>query len=174
MLFFFVVLQAANVLVHPKEGVKLADFGSAKVLENLENETAPSRNYGFTYLWTAPEVFVDGYNVKVDVWSLGCVMIEMASARKPWDEYAFDNPLNFIFFVSGRGSAPRKNRGEKSKVEEIKENEVKTGTTDDGKIRFPSPELPCNISKEMKGSCLLIMWAMAFLFLLPFVFNYCN
>merc|ERR1711862_103511 len=42
--------------------------------------------------WMAPEVIMNtGYGLEADVWSLGCVVIEMATASTPWGR--FDNPF---------------------------------------------------------------------------------
>ena len=50
--------------------------------------------YTFTVLWTPPEVLAgQDYNSKVDIWSFGCVIIEMASAKLPWQECNFKNPM---------------------------------------------------------------------------------
>ena len=43
-----------------------------------------SLNYIYTPLWTAPEILVSVYNSKIDIWSLGCVVIEMVTAKLPW------------------------------------------------------------------------------------------
>ena len=35
--------------------------------------------------WMAPEIFnQEKHGRKIDIWSLGCTVIEMASAKHPW------------------------------------------------------------------------------------------
>ena len=39
--------------------------------------------------WMAPEVIRsqgEGYSAKVDIWSLGCVVLEMFAGRRPWSK----------------------------------------------------------------------------------------
>ena len=38
-----------------------ADFGSAKIVENVTNKDDPSVNYAYTPLWVAPEVMTGKY-----------------------------------------------------------------------------------------------------------------
>uniref|UniRef100_A0A7S2LZJ5 Protein kinase domain-containing protein n=1 Tax=Zooxanthella nutricula TaxID=1333877 RepID=A0A7S2LZJ5_9DINO len=90
-------IKGANILVDLSFCMKLADFGCSK---------RSSVTTSFTILgsvpWMAPEVIQqqDGHGRKADIWSVGCTLIEMASAEKPWGEKVFDN---FMFAMSHIG-----------------------------------------------------------------------
>ncbi|KAK6939977.1 Protein kinase domain [Dillenia turbinata] len=75
-------VKGANILVDSNGEIKLADFGMAKYM--TANASAVSFN-GSPY-WMAPEVVMNtgGYNLAVDIWSLGCTIIEMATSKPPW------------------------------------------------------------------------------------------
>ena len=83
-------IKGKNVLVTSHGQVKLADFGSAKKFHPDMTSESATASYSFTPHWTAPEVITSGYNTKVDVWSLGCVIIEMATGHPPWHELKDD------------------------------------------------------------------------------------
>ncbi|XP_014290734.1 serine/threonine-protein kinase 10 isoform X1 [Halyomorpha halys] len=79
-------LKAGNVLLTMAGGVKLADFGvSAK------NKTTLQKHDTFigTPYWMAPEVVLcetfrdNPYDFKVDIWSLGITLIELAQMEPP-------------------------------------------------------------------------------------------
>ncbi|KAF0893156.1 hypothetical protein E2562_023186 [Oryza meyeriana var. granulata] len=78
-------IKGANILVGPNGEVKLADFGMAKHISSF----AEIRSFKGSPYWMAPEVIMNGrgYNLPVDIWSLGCTIIEMATARPPWHQY---------------------------------------------------------------------------------------
>jgi len=99
-------IKGKNILIDTKGNLKLADFGSAKRFQNVMSKDAPSLSYNYTPLWTAPEVLVGDYNSKVDVWSLGCVIIEMASAKPPWSEQNFENPFRALYHIGNSDSIP--------------------------------------------------------------------
>jgi len=100
-------IKGKNILIDTKGNLKLADFGSAKRFTNVMSKDAPSLSYNYTPLWTAPEVLVGDYNSKVDIWSLGCVIIEMASAKPPWSEQNFENPFRALYHIGNSDAIPK-------------------------------------------------------------------
>jgi serine/threonine protein kinase len=99
-------IKGKNILLDSQGTCKLADFGAAKLVDNLQQMGAPSQNYSYTPLWVAPEVLSNRYNSKVDIWSLGCVVIEMASGKDPWSERKFQSPLQTMFVLAQDGALP--------------------------------------------------------------------
>ncbi|KAI6691880.1 hypothetical protein NL676_019590 [Syzygium grande] len=78
-------IKGANILVDPNGEIKLADFGMAKHITSCQSMLSFK---GSPY-WMAPEVVMNtnGYNLAVDVWSLGCTVLEMATSKPPWSQY---------------------------------------------------------------------------------------
>lgn len=96
-------LKGANVLVDHQLWPKLADFGCStfSALGSLTFKTTGS------IPWMAPEVITAeqakkrGSGRRSDVWSLGCLIVELASGANPWGNNAFSNPLQ-AYSVIGR------------------------------------------------------------------------
>ena len=63
---------------------KISDFGLSKRIGDMGRAFTAMQG---TVFWMAPEVIHpqnQGYNFKVDIWSLGCVVLEMWSGERPW------------------------------------------------------------------------------------------
>merc|ERR1719382_1131801 len=55
--------------------------------------------------WMAPEVIKNtGYGRRADVWSYGCVLIEMASGARPWGN--LDNPMAAMYKIGMSEATP--------------------------------------------------------------------
>ncbi|XP_038885756.1 mitogen-activated protein kinase kinase kinase 5-like isoform X2 [Benincasa hispida] len=83
-------IKGANLLVDSSGVVKLADFGMAKHLTGQYDLSLKGSPY-----WMAPEVIKAAMlkdanpdlALAVDIWSLGCTIIEMLNGKPPWCEF---------------------------------------------------------------------------------------
>ena len=92
--------------------LRIADFGAAARLATNTTGAGEFQEMEGTVAFMAPEVVrggqVDetganiGYGRKCDVWSIGCVVIQMITAKPPWaGTYDRKNKFQLIFMVSG-------------------------------------------------------------------------
>ncbi|KAF8905505.1 kinase-like domain-containing protein [Gymnopilus junonius] len=96
-------LKSDNILVEESGVCKLSDFGISKKLAELKNRAYSTQG---TSYWMAPEVFNvpgEGYDSKIDIWSVGCVVLEMWTAKRPWDGY---KQMPVIYKLTTDRSAP--------------------------------------------------------------------
>jgi len=96
-------VKGANILVTQDFVVKLADFGCSK----RDALTTSFTTIG-SVPWMAPEVINQkvGYGRSADIWSLGCTVLEMATAEKPWGRGAFDNLMFALHHIGSSGATP--------------------------------------------------------------------
>ncbi|WFD45089.1 mitogen-activated protein kinase kinase kinase [Malassezia psittaci] len=80
-------IKGANILVDNKGGVKISDFGISKKVESgllVESHGKRGMLQGSVF-WMAPEVVKQTcHTLKADIWSLGCLVVEMLTAVHPW------------------------------------------------------------------------------------------
>ncbi|KAI8141547.1 kinase-like domain-containing protein [Fennellomyces sp. T-0311] len=85
-------IKGANVLVDNKGGVKISDFGISKKVEEdiMQVSSAPHRpSLQGSIFWMAPEVVKQThYTRKADIWSLGCMVVEMFTGDHPFPEFS--------------------------------------------------------------------------------------
>lgn len=73
-------LKCANIFITGEGVYKLGDLNVSKVLKKDMAQTQTGTPY-----YASPEVWKDKpYGVKSDMWSLGCVLYEMAALRPPF------------------------------------------------------------------------------------------
>lgn len=51
----------------------------------------------------ATQVYNQGYSAKVDIWSLGCVVLEMFAGRRPWSK---EEAIGAIYKLGSLNQAP--------------------------------------------------------------------
>mmetsp|Transcript_44963 Transcript_44963/g.43538 ORF Transcript_44963/g.43538 Transcript_44963/m.43538 type:complete len:249 (+) Transcript_44963:1034-1780(+) len=89
-------LRCSNLLLDANGMIKISDFGTAKKVKILgmleaneieEEETFPDALFSFPS-FLAPEILERKENGKeADIWSLGCLLIEMLTSKPAWVEY---------------------------------------------------------------------------------------
>ncbi|KAA8572453.1 hypothetical protein EYC84_003073 [Monilinia fructicola] len=102
-------IKGANILVDNKGGIKISDFGISKKIEasNLLNGPGNNKNRPSlqgSVFWMAPEVVKQtAYTRKADIWSLGCLVIEMMTGTHPFPDCS---QLQAIFKIGGAKISP--------------------------------------------------------------------
>ena len=97
-------LKSANVLISPTGVLKLTDFGSSRKFDEVEEHLTKSLK-GSPY-WMAPEVVNrKGHSYSADMWSFGCVLIEMVTGHPPWSNYSHD-AKEVLSLISKENSYP--------------------------------------------------------------------
>ncbi|KAJ1487013.1 kinase-like domain-containing protein [Baffinella frigidus] len=76
-------IKPANVFIDKAQGFKLGDFGLARIL-GTETQFAKT-NVGTPYYMAPEQVNEVPYNEKCDIWSLGCLIYEMAALAPPFE-----------------------------------------------------------------------------------------
>ncbi|KAF2120430.1 hypothetical protein BDV96DRAFT_538558 [Lophiotrema nucula] len=109
-------IKPENILLDHNGVIKFVDFGAAKVIarqgKTLAAEHAATRqgrqkSMTGTPMYMSPEV-IRGSNSgrlgAVDIWSLGCVILEMATGRRPWA--SLDNEWAIMYNIA-QGNPPQ-------------------------------------------------------------------
>ncbi|KAI1816044.1 mitogen-activated protein kinase [Poronia punctata] len=102
-------IKGANILVDNKGTIKISDFGISKKLEatNILSGANNNRNRPSlqgSVFWMAPEVVKQtSYTRKADIWSLGCLVVEMMTGEHPFPDCS---QLQAIFKIGGGKVAP--------------------------------------------------------------------
>jgi serine/threonine protein kinase len=100
------------VLVDNLGIIKLSDFGASKKIMLTFDESTGDYNDALTKsimgspYWMAPEVVnKTGHGKPADIWSLGCCVLEMLTAKAPWSEHGNDSKV-IMDIIAKSGKPP--------------------------------------------------------------------
>ncbi|KAL3881975.1 hypothetical protein ACJMK2_028357 [Sinanodonta woodiana] len=100
-------IKGANVFLTSSGKLKLGDFGCSVKLKSHSTLPGEINTLVGTTAYMAPEVITrndqEGHGRAADIWSLGCVVIEMSSGKRPWHELESNYQ---IMWKVGMGETP--------------------------------------------------------------------
>ena len=82
-------IKGGNLLIDERGVLKLADFGASKILATTCTVVSMEEAMHGTANYMAPEAIKqsEDYDEKAaDIWSAGCVVVEMSTGKPPWHE----------------------------------------------------------------------------------------
>ncbi|KAI5959950.1 BCK1 [Candida pseudojiufengensis] len=132
-------LKADNLLLDIDGTCKISDFGISRKNNDIYNNANMSMKG--TIFWMAPEVIdnlVEGYSAKIDIWSLGCVVLEMFAGKRPWSNEA---AISVIYKAGKEKKAPPIPKDIKHLVGLEAENFINRCFTIDPNLRPTAEEL---------------------------------
>jgi len=140
-------IKSDNLLLDTEGHVKLADFGYAAQLTQKQQK----RNtvVGTPY-WIAPELIRGhDYGTKVDIWSLGIMLMEMVEGEPPYMEFP---PLRALFLITTKGIPPLKEPGKWSPhlldfFNKCIEKDVEKRPTADQLLKHPFVQKSCSYAE---------------------------
>jgi len=97
-------LKADNLLLDLDGVCKISDFGISKHAKDVYAND--HYTLAGTIFWMAPEVIQsrkEGYSAKIDIWSLGCVVLEMFAGKRPWSD---SEAIGAMFKLGNERKAP--------------------------------------------------------------------
>jgi len=101
-------IKPSNILLNSDCQVKVCDFGLARsvVQESDHAQNPVLTDYVATRWYRAPEILLGStcYTKGVDIWSVGCILGELASGRPIFPGTSTMNQLDRIMEVTGRPS----------------------------------------------------------------------
>ncbi|TRX93727.1 hypothetical protein FHL15_005403 [Xylaria flabelliformis] len=108
-------IKPENILLDHNGVIKYVDFGAAKVIARQGRTlvqkgvaaSQPQKSMTGTPMYMSPEVITGenpGHDGAVDIWSLGCVILEMVTGRRPWSN--LDNEWAIMYNIA-QGNPPQ-------------------------------------------------------------------
>jgi len=98
-------IKGGHILVNNRGVVKISCFGLSRIVEDSISTSPHEHRLPLqgSVFWMAPEVVKQiSYTLKADIWSVGCLMVEMLTGEHPWAQLS---QMQAIFEIGG-GAKP--------------------------------------------------------------------
>ena len=83
-------IKCANILIDSNAKIKISDFGAARWVEgNVDGgfDHQECKSWKGTPFFLAPELVTrERHSYPADIWSIGCIALEMLCKRPPWSD----------------------------------------------------------------------------------------
>lgn len=98
-------IVGSNLLINNKGELKIADFGLARVFE--KNRAHDYTNRVITLWYRPPELLLGAtaYGPAVDIWSVGCIMLEFFTGKAVFNGQDEVSQIDSIYKIMGTPSA---------------------------------------------------------------------
>lgn len=72
-------IKPANILINSECKITICDLGFARTIESLDKKRRPKSGHICSRWYRPPEIILGNtvYDLKVDMWSIGCIMSEI-------------------------------------------------------------------------------------------------
>ncbi|KAG1718024.1 kinase-like domain-containing protein [Suillus lakei] len=112
-------ITGANILIDEASHARLIDFGLSTIIQPLlgQSHLAATSIHPGAIRYAAPELVISddvrdlGSLEKTDIYSFGCVMLQVLSGRHPWSEIKSEKPELRIVFMISKGHRPQRPDG---------------------------------------------------------------
>ncbi|KAG6974493.1 hypothetical protein JG688_00003050 [Phytophthora aleatoria] len=101
-------IKPANILVDQNGVVKIADFGSSRLINSATMSNASTPSLHGTPNYMAPEVIKQssGRSRKADIWSIGCTVLRLLTGGPLWGDRHFDSQAALLYYIANLEKLP--------------------------------------------------------------------
>lgn len=101
-------IKPANVLMTSLGEVKISDFGCSQQMITSQTPAEIVQQMKGSVPYMAPEALrQEVLSRKADIWSLGCLALELATGKQPWYEHNWENMYGAMFFIGSNDVVPK-------------------------------------------------------------------